>query len=119
MRSQIFHTPPPKEVLIKFIKKYSEQRANVYVFTNSAFKKAKYQDDIQKFIDSVKNFYYNSKRKYADRKMTFKHFSNVLRQNCRFHKIVFYSKIKYRKSKHETDYYIILFLYISDTKENK
>jgi len=117
MRSQIFHTPPPKEVLVEFIKKYGEHQTqpNEYVFTNSAFKKAKYQGEIPKFIDSVKNFYYNSKRKYTDRKMSFKHFSNVLRQNCRFHKITFYSKIKYRKSKHETDYYIIL----SDSTENK
>tara|TARA_Y100001970_G_C14171553_1_gene824473 strand:- start:444 stop:797 length:354 start_codon:yes stop_codon:yes gene_type:complete len=117
MRSQIFHTAPPKEVLIEFIHKYGEQQTqpNEHVFSNSAFKKAKYQDEITKFIDSVKNFYYNSKRKYVDRKMTFKHFSNVLRQICRFYKITFYSKIKYRKSKHETDYYIIL----SDSKENK
>ena len=114
MRSQIFHTPPPKEVLIEFIQKYGECQANLHVFTNSAYKKAKYEEAIQPFIDSVKNFYYNSKRKYTDRQMTFKYFSNVLRQNCRYHGIVFYSKIKYRKSKHETDYYIIL----SDTTEN-
>tara|TARA_Y100000817_G_scaffold313961_1_gene311347 strand:+ start:3292 stop:3639 length:348 start_codon:yes stop_codon:yes gene_type:complete len=114
MRSQIFHTPPPKEPLIEFIKKYSDECNNMHVFTNACFKKAKYEEAIDPFIDAVKNFYYNSKRKYTDRQMNFKHFSNVLRQNCRYHQIVFYSKIKYRKSKHETDYYIIL----ADSTEN-
>ena len=109
MHSQIFCSPPPKETLIDFIKANTTRYNKYNIFSDIKFKQAKWNEKIENFINIMKKYYYESKRKkYVEKDLTYKSFANILRQLCRFYDIIFFSKIKYIKSKHITEYYIII-----------
>ena len=107
-KSQIFKILPPKEKFISFIKMYTNKTHTNYEFTYEKYKQAKYKNDIQKFIKEIYKYYYNSKKFYLTRKLTYKSFSNILRQFCKVYCFPFYSKITYNKSQYIMKYYIIL-----------
>lgn len=105
--SQIFKESFDKNILFDFIEKFSEKQNNDgYLFSKIGFKKAKFQKEIKPFCDKIKEFYYASKKKYIDRKMTYKNFVTIIRQICKYHHIPFTSAIKYQNSNYEIQYFI-------------
>ena len=109
MNSQIFRSPPPKDIIIRFIESNTTQYNNYHIFSDINFKQAKWNDRIEKFIETIGGHYYKSKKKkYIEKEQNYKSFANILRQLCRFYKITFFSKIKYIKSKHITEYFIVV-----------
>jgi hypothetical protein len=109
VRSQIFRKHFSKQILLDFIIKYSEKRKNQYIFSNISFKKAQYNEDIAPIIDYLKDFYYNAKKFYIQRKMNYKYFLTIIRQVCKFHCIPFTSNIKYCNSTYEIQYSIFIY----------
>ena len=77
-----------------------------YLLDNIAYKKALYHNAIPDFCSSIKDYYFESKKYYAERKMDFNKFITIVRHICRANKINFTSKIKYDKSGYEIVYYI-------------
>ena len=109
MSSQIFSSAPPKDTLIDFIKAHATPYNKYYIFSDIKFKQAKWNEKIDEFINAMKGNYFKSKmEKYVNKALTYKSFANILRQICRFHGIIFFSKIKYIKSKHITEYFIVI-----------
>jgi len=65
-----------------------------------------FNDDISKFYEQIREYYYLSKRFYLERKMSYTNFTTVLRQICKFNEITYTSQIKYDKSRYDIIYNI-------------
>jgi hypothetical protein len=108
MSSQIFRKPFPKEKLVAFLDGCTENKNNSYVFSKTAFKAAQYKDIVVAFCKEIEGYYYESKKYYATRGMTYKNIVTIIRQICKYHFIPFTSNIKYYKSVYEISYTIFM-----------
>ena len=77
--------------------------------SKNAFKKMKLKpENIDKFYESIKPYYFKSKQFYLERDKTYKNFITILRQLTKYHHIPYTSKIIYLKSTYEIKYFIAL-----------
>ena len=106
MSSQIFRDNIPKKILFDFLKENAVEKLNYYFFSKTHFKAAHFNENVQPFLDEVKDYYFSSKQKYVTRKMNYKNFDTIIRQICKFHHIPFSSNIKYDKSTYDINYNI-------------
>ena len=106
MSSQIFKNNIPNEMLFNLLDKLCLKEDSSYTFNIVAFKKGVYNEDIQQFIVECTPYYYLSKRKYLERKLTYNSFITILRQICKYNKITYTTEIKYDKSLYDIVYYI-------------
>ncbi len=106
MSIQIFKSQIPKTLLFDLLDKICLKNERHYVFNNNSFKKGIYNEEIQQFLDACKPYYHLSKRKYIEKKTTYKSFTTILRQICNHNKITYTSQIKYDKSSYDILYYI-------------
>jgi hypothetical protein len=77
-----------------------------YIINNDAFKKMKFLDLYQEFIDNLKPFYKASKQHYLTRPPKYTGFLTLLRHVCKSNELIYSSKIKYDKSQYEIIYYV-------------
>jgi hypothetical protein len=106
MTSQIFKTQIPNEIFINFLEEIALKNSNKYIINTIQYKKGMYNGIVEKFIETCKPYYYLSKRKYLERKLTYSSFITIIRQICNYNKITYTSQIKYDKSTYEIIYYI-------------
>jgi hypothetical protein len=106
MSIQIFKHPIPKQLLTTLLDAICLKNEKHYTLNNEVFKKGIFKELIPTFIEEAREYYFNSKKIYLDRKLTYTSFTTVLRQICNYHKITYTSKIKYDKSKYDIVYYI-------------
>jgi hypothetical protein len=106
MTSQIFKNKVPNSLFFELLDKMCLKNEKHYTFNSDAFKKGVYSEEIQKFFESCKPYYFLSKRKYLEKKITYNSFSTILRQICNYNKIVYTSQIIYNKSDYSIVYYI-------------
>ena len=109
MTSQIFKTQIPNQLLINLLEENAVKSDKCYVVNNNVYKKGIFNESIPKFITECRQYYFLSKRKYLDRKLTYNSFITILRQICNFNKITYTSKIKYDKSVYDIEYHILYF----------
>ena len=108
MNSQIFKTPIPISLFSTFLEANGEKYPNKCIFSKTSFKKGQLSNNIQTFLDSIKEHYYPSKQFYVTRNITYKGIVTIIRQICKYHHIPFTSHIKYSKSKYEIIYSIFI-----------
>ena len=77
-----------------------------YVINNASFKKGNMFNHIDDFCSKIEEYYYDSKKFYIQRKMTYKYFLTVIRQLCKINNIEYETQTKYNKSTYEIVYYI-------------
>ena len=106
MASQIFKNTIPNELLINLLNEISIKTDKYYIFNHNSYKKGIFNDIIPNFIKECIPYYYLSKRKYLERKQTYKNFLTIIRQICNFNNITYTSQIKYDKSTYGIEYYI-------------
>jgi hypothetical protein len=106
MTSQIFKNPIPNDIFIGFLNEIALKNNNKYIINTICYKKGMYNGIVEKFIEQCKPYYYLSKRKYLERKLTYSSFVTIIRQICNHNKITYTSQIKYDKSTYEIIYYI-------------
>jgi hypothetical protein len=106
MTSQIFKNSIPNELLFNLLEEIAIKTEKCYVFNNYVYKKGIYNNTISEFLEKCKPYYYLSKRKYLERKLTYASFITILRQICNFNKITYTSQIKYENSTYDIIYYI-------------
>ena len=109
MTSQIFKTQIPNQLLLNLLEENAVKSDKCYVVNNNVYKKGIFNESILKFITECRQYYFLSKRKYLDRKLTYNSFITILRQICNFNKITYTSKIKYDKSVYDIEYHIMYF----------
>ena len=106
MTTQIFKQQLPNSYLFKLLDKLCLKNEKYYIFTNESFKKGVYNGEIVNFITFCTPYYFLSKRKYLEKKLTINTFTTIIRQICNFNNIIYTSKIKYKKSTYSIEYYI-------------
>ena len=106
MSSQIFKNNIPNELLIKILDDIALKTDKYYILNNASYKKGMFNNVISEFITQCISYYHLSKRKYLERKLTYKSFITIIRQICNFNKITYTSQIKYDKSTYDIIYYI-------------
>jgi len=109
MSSQIFKNTIPTKILFELLDKICVKNEKHYTFNLETFKKGIYLEEIQKFIEECKPYYYTSKHKYLEKKLTYNSFNTILRQICNFNHITYTSRIFYGNS----DYNIVYYIYYS------
>jgi hypothetical protein len=104
--SQIFKKPIPKNALFEFLEKIGCKKTDkFYIVDITAFKRAIYNNDLEIFINSIKENYYMSKLHYIDiTHVTHNKFNTIIRQLCRCNAISFSKYIKYDKSTYSVVY---------------
>lgn len=108
MSTQIFKNAIPNELLVNLLNNIANKNDKCYVLNNTCYKKGIFNDVITNFINDCKPYYYLSKRKYLERKLTYNSFMTIVRQICNFNKITYTSQIKYDKSTYDIMYYIYI-----------
>lgn len=98
MTNQIFKKHIPNEILYNFFNKIALKIENYYIIDNNAYKKILYYELIDEFTDSIINYYHISKQYYVTRKFTYKSFTNLIRQICKFNNIHYSTEMKYNES---------------------
>jgi hypothetical protein len=106
MPNQLFKKDFPKEILFELLQSICIKNEKCYTFNNDAYKKGMFSNLLQEFIEKLKPYYYLSKQKYLERKISYNNFTTILRQICNFCKITYTSVIKYDKSTYNIIYYI-------------
>lgn len=106
MTSQIFKEHIPNEMFFKLLENIAIKNDKYYSINNSSYKKGIFDNSIIEFIQQCRPYYYLSKRKYLDRKLTYNSFITIVRQICKFNEIIYKSEIKYDKSNYDIWYYI-------------
>ena len=107
--NQIFKKPIPISILMDFLEKHAKKENSKYfLVTKDTFKRANFFKDIDSFCNEIEDYYYKCKQFYPKRQQTYKTFTTLIRQICRYNHIPFTSKIKYDKSKYEIQYFIYL-----------
>ena len=106
MNSQIFKKNIPSEFLFNFLEKICLKTDKYYLIDYNAYKKMLFNDLQQGFCESLKEYYYLGKYFYLERDITYKSFTNIVRQICKHNNIMFTSKMKYNNSKYNIDFLI-------------
>lgn len=106
MNSQIFKEEIPNKLLFDFLDKICLKTDKYYLIDYNAYKKMAFNDLYHGFCESLKEYYYLGKYFYLEREMTYKCFTNIVRQICKHNNIMFTSKMKYNKSKYNIDFLI-------------
>jgi len=106
MTSQIFKNIIPNYMLFDLLDKICIKNEKHYKLNSDAYKKGVYKEEIQQFLEDCNPYYYLSKRKYLEKKLTYNSFTTIMRQICNFNKITYTSQIIYNKSVYDIVYHI-------------
>ena len=106
MSLQIFKERIPPDILFGLLEDLCVKNDRYYTFNNISYKKGVFTEKINDFLNACKEYYFTSKQKYLDRKLTYNNFMTVIRQICNVNNVVYTSKIRYNKSMYEIEYYI-------------
>ena len=107
MATQIFRQQVPKELLFNILDKVCLKTDKYYLFDMNAFRKIIFHNYYEEFQTDILDYYHIGKQFYLTRELTYKSFTNIIRQICKSLSIMFTSQMKYNESK----YNIVHFIY--------
>lgn len=106
MPGQIFKYPVPTTIVYNLLDKICLKTDNYYLVDMNAYRKLMFHGYNIDFVNEIKDSYYVGKQFYITRDMTYKSFTNIIRQLCKFNNILYTSQMKYNESKYNIDYLI-------------
>ena len=106
MVNQVFKENVPNEVLFDLLELISLKTDKYYLIDHNAYKRMIFNNYNERFCNNLKIYYHYSKFFYIERKMTYKSFTNIIRQICKYNNIMFTSHMKYNESQYNIDYLI-------------
>lgn len=106
MGQQLFRKTIPNKIIFDLLEKICMKTERYYLFDINAYKKLLYYKYHEPFLTKVADAYQTSKRFYAERELSYKSFTNILRQISKNNGIMFTTQIRYSESK-----YNIIFLF--------
>ena len=106
MMCQVLRKPIPNNILFNFLDKMGCKKTDkCYIVDITAYKRAIYNNDLEIFINDIKEYYYTSKLHYLDiSHMSHNKFNTIIRQICKCNNILFSKYIKYDKSTYSVVY---------------
>lgn len=105
---QLFAKNVSNDILIELLDKICHKNTGRYHLDQNAFRKMIFHGYEKGFCDCIKEFYYSSKQFYVTRTLTYKSFTNIVRQICKRNNIEFSSSMRYNDSKYNIDFFIHL-----------
>lgn len=108
MSNQIFKEKVPDNIILDFIKEVGFKYDNYYLINPDSYKKALFINNLTAFIDSLEPYYYESKKFYLLRKMSYKNMVTIIRQILKKNNIPYTNKIHYQNSDYSIQYYIYI-----------
>ena len=106
MSKQIFKTGIPPEILYDLLEQICIKTESYYIVDIVAYKKMKFHNLHEAFLNTIIEYYHYSKKFYVEREFTYNSFTNIVRQICKLNNIMFTSQIKYNESKYNIDFFI-------------
>jgi len=106
MVGQIFKEPIPTEWLFTLLEKMCLKTDKYYQIDMNAYRKMVFHNYHTDFFDLIKDFYFLGKQFYVSRPITYKSFTNIVRQICKHNSILYTSQMKYNESKYNIDFFI-------------
>lgn len=106
MSSQIFKSNVPNILLFDLLEKICLKTDKYYLIDTNAFKKMIFHEYHKEFLLVLREYYHVGKYFYLNREMTYKSFTNIIRQICKNNSIMFTSKMKYNESKYNIVYFV-------------
>ena len=100
MTNQIFKKNVPNELLFTLLDKICFKTDEYHLIDNNAYRKLLFYNLDKEFVDDLLNYYHLSKQFYILRKMTYKSFTNIIRQICKQNLIQYITEMKYNESKY-------------------
>jgi len=100
MTNQIFKKNVPNELLFTLLDKICFKTDEYHLIDNNAYRKLLFYNLDKEFVDDILNYYHLSKQFYILRKMTYKSFTNIIRQICKQNLIQYNTEMKYNESKY-------------------
>jgi len=104
--TQIFRKLIPPKVMFELLEQVCLKTEKYYFIDINAYKKIMFHKFHLDFIEKIRDYYYQSKTFYVDRKFTYNSCVNIIRQICKNNNITFTSEIKYNESKYNIDYFV-------------
>ena len=106
MSRQLFKMALKQDLLCDFLNQNAEKYEDYYIFTKFLYKKSDFNNKIVPFLEILKPYYYDSKKKYVERKMDYCKFITIIRQLCNACNMKYTTKLVYNNSSYEIVYYI-------------
>ena len=106
MTNQIFKKNVPNDLLFTLLDQICFKTDTYYFIDNNAYRKLLFYNLDKEFTDDLLEYYHLSKQFYVLRKMTYKSFTNIIRQICKQNSIQFNTEMKYNESKYNITFNI-------------
>jgi hypothetical protein len=106
MKSQIFKTALPINILFDILDKICVKTDDYYFVNHESYKKLLFHKYEGEFLGTIKDYYHESKQFYIERDFSYNSFVNIIRQICKHNKIAYTSTIKYNESQYFINYFI-------------
>jgi hypothetical protein len=104
--NQIFRKAVPNEILFGLLESICLKTNKYYLIDMNSYKKMLFNGYNNKFFETIRPYYHDSKLYYLTRKTTYNSFTNIIRQICKNNNIMFASQIKYCESKYVIEFFI-------------
>jgi len=95
-----------KNILFVFLEKTCDKTDKYYIYNSSSYKRGELNNENKLFLEALRPFYHKAKLFYLERKLTYSGLCTIIRQICKYHSIMFTTKVVYSKSKYNIPYYI-------------
>ena len=102
----VFSKQVPIEMLHEFLESLCGQHDTQYVIDENVYRHMVFMGGHIPFLQTLKEYYLPSKHVYLTRELTYKSFTNILRQICRSHDYPFHTKMQYNHSQYNIMYFI-------------
>lgn len=106
MVNQVFKSPVPDNILFELLEKICLKTDKYYHIDMNAYRKMIFHNYHIDFFKTIREYYFLGKQFYIDRDITYKSFTNVVRQICKRNTILYTSLIRYNESKYNIDFCI-------------
>ena len=105
---QIFRKQIDLKILYDLFDQISVSKNGAYAINNNVYKKMVFHGLHTEFCQSMTEYYHKSKQFYATRPFTYKSFTTILRQICKYNNVDIVSKVRYIDSEYCNEYVIYL-----------
>jgi hypothetical protein len=106
MSNQIFRQSVPDKLLFNLLDKVCLKTDKYYLVDMNAFRKTVFHNYYEEFRNDLMDYYHIGKQSYLTRPLSYKSFTNIIRQICKSLSIMFTSQMKYNESTYNIVYFI-------------
>jgi hypothetical protein len=106
MVNQIFKNPVPTRILFDLLDKICLKTDKYYHLDMNAYRKLLFHNYHTTFCETIKEYYFLGKQFYVTREITYKSFTNIIRQICKRNVILYTSLMRYNESNYNIDFCI-------------